>query len=162
MVCFGQPLIEHTVRLRRREGRINFEQIGVPPLDKRRGDANYSLLDEHGVVKLRHPIYTDKDGKTCGGGSVYVQKGDVIIGKVVRKGTKSGEEELSDNSLVLRKGENGYVDRIFISTTPNGYKLVKVVIRKIRIPEVGDKFCSPLSTEGYSRDGLPTRRYAMD
>lgn len=125
----------------------NFERIGTPPLDKRRKDVNYSLLDENGIVKLRHPTYYD-NGKKCGGGSVYVQKGDVILGKIVIRSNKSGEEDISDNSIVLRKGEEGFIDRIFISTTPDGYKLVKIIIRRLRIPEVGDKLCSRAAQKG--------------
>ena len=125
----------------KKQGTYNFERIGAPPLDKRRRDANYSLLDENGIVRLRHRKYIDSEGITRGGGAVYVQKGDVIIGKTTVQTSKSGQEELSDNSLVINKGEAGYIDRIFTSITPNGYKLVKVVIRTLRIPEVGDKFC---------------------
>ena len=61
---------------------------------------------------------------------------------------------LSDNSLVLKKGEDGHIDRIFKSTTPNGYQLIKVVIRKSRIPEIGDKFaCFSPDTEVLTRKG---------
>jgi DNA-directed RNA polymerase beta subunit len=111
-------------------------------LNKRRHDANYGLLDEHGIVHKRQPVWTDENGKKHGGGAVYVQKGDVIIGKMVILSDKDGNEDLSDCSLVVKKGEEGYIDRIFTSTLPNGYKLVKIVIRKVRIPEVGDKFAS--------------------
>ena len=144
----------------KKRGTYTFEKIGIPPLDKRRGDVNYSLLDNNGIVRLRHPTYIDKNGKTCGGGAVFVQKGDVIIGKILVQSNKSGEEELSDNSLVLKKGEDGYIDRIFVSTTPNGYKLVKIVIRKLRIPEVGDKFASRSAQKGtcgmiYPQEDMP-------
>jgi DNA-directed RNA polymerase II subunit RPB2 len=132
----------------KKRGTYNFEHIGTPPLDKRRPDVNYSLLDEHGVVRSRHRVYTDENGKKTGGGSVYVQKGDVIIGKIIVKSNKSGSEELTDNSLVIKKGEEGYIDRVHVSTTPDGYKLVKVVIRKVRIPEVGDKFASRSAQKG--------------
>jgi DNA-directed RNA polymerase II subunit RPB2 len=138
----------------------NSDKIGVPPLDKCRGDANYGLLDENGVVRLRHPIWTDEKGKKHGGGAVCVQKGDVIIGKVSIKSDKSGKEELTDCSVVIKKGEEGYIDRIFTSITPNGYKLVKVVIRKLRIPEVGDKFASRAAQKGtvgmvYRQEDMP-------
>ena len=124
----------------RKEG-YSSEKIGLSPLDKRRHDANYGLLDENGIVKLRHK-------KQNGGGSVYVQKGDVIIGKMTILTNKDGKEEIVDCSVVLKKGEEGYVDRIFISTTPNGYKLVKVVIRRVRIPEIGDKLASENGQKG--------------
>jgi DNA-directed RNA polymerase II subunit RPB2 len=136
------------------------EKIGIPPLDKQRRDANYGLLDENGVVRIRHPIWTDKNGVKRGGGSVYVQNGDVIIGKIGISSNKSGNEDLCDCSLVIKNGEEGYIDRIFTSITPNGYKLIKIVIRKLRIPEVGDKFASRAAQKGtvgmvYRQEDMP-------
>ena len=98
--------------------------------------------------------------KLGGGGAVWVESGDVIIGKVLVHSNKSGIEEVSDSSLILKKGEDGYVDRIFVSTTPNGYKLIKVVIRTLRIPEVGDKFASRAAQKGtlgmvYRQEDMP-------
>ena len=116
----------------------NMETIGLPPLNKRRGDINYSLLDNNGVIKERYP----------NGQAIYVESGDVIVGKVLVQSSKSGSEELSDTSLVVKHGEEGFVDRVLISTMPNGYKLVKIVIRKLRIPEMGDKFCSRSAQKG--------------
>ena len=135
-------------------------KVGLAPLNKRRTDANYGLLDETGVVRKRHPLWTDAQGQLQGGGSVYVQNGDVIIGKVAIRATKDSADELSDCSLIIRKGEEGYVDRIFSSVTPNGYRLIKVVIRKVRIPEVGDKFASRSAQKGtvgmvYSQEDMP-------
>ena len=91
---------------------------------------------------------------------MYVQQGDVIVGKVLIKSDKSGNEEITDSSLVLAKGEGGYVDRIFVSTNPNGYKLVKIVLRKTRIPEIGDKFASRSAQKGtcgmvYAQQDMP-------
>ena len=138
----------------KKQGTYTTERIGIPPLDKQRRDCNYSLLDKDGVIRQRHPIYTDENGKTQGGGSVYVETGDVIIGKILVQTSKSGPEEISDASLVIKKGEEGYIDRIFTSITPNGYKLVKVVIRTLRIPEVGDKFaCYDPETDILTQSG---------
>jgi len=141
----------------KKRGTYTFEKIGVPPLDQRRGDVNYSLLDDKGVVRLRHPVYKDENGKTCGGGAVFVQEGDVLIGKILVQSNKSGDEELTDNSLVIKKGEDGYVDRIFKTITPDGYILVKVVVRKNRIPEVGDKFASRAAQKGTCGQIYPQR-----
>ena len=129
-------------------------------MDKRRQDINYSLLDNDGIVRLRMPKWQDSNGRECGGGAVYVENGDVIIAKTLVQSSKTGKEELIDNSLIVKKGEEGYIDRIFISTTPNGYKLVKVVIRTVRIPEVGDKFASRSAQKGtcgmiYKQEDMP-------
>ena len=137
----------------KKQGTYNIERIGIPPLAKRRKDINYSLLDENGIVRIRHPLWTDDAGKQHGGGNVYVENGDVIVGKILVQSSKSGSEELSDNSLVIKKGEEGYIDRIFSSITPNGYKLIKVVVRTLRIPEVGDKFASKNGQKGVCIQG---------
>jgi DNA-directed RNA polymerase II subunit RPB2 len=144
----------------KKQSTYNFDRIGVPPLDKRRRDANYSLLDDTGVIRVRTPHWIDEEGRQRGGGNVWVEQGDILVGKILVQSNKLGVEELSDNSLVMKKGEEGYVDRIFISTTPNGYKLIKVVIRTLRIPEVGDKFASRAGQKGttgaiYRQEDMP-------
>lgn len=134
--------------------------ICVPPLDSQKFDSNYSLLGEDGIVRTRHPIWTDKNGKQHGGGSVYVKKGDVIIGSVITTTDKNGTEQIKDCSVVLKRGEEGYVDRIVHTKTVNGYKLIKVIIRKLRIPEIGDKFASRAAQKGtvgmtYRQEDMP-------
>lgn len=136
------------------------ERIGVPPLNQRRRDANYGMLGDSGVIRLRHPKWKDKDGIEHGGGAVYVEKGDVIVGKIAIQYDKDSGEKLNDCSLVIKRGEEGYIDRIFDTITPNGYRLVKIVIRKTRIPEIGDKFASRAAQKGtvgmvYRQEDMP-------
>ena len=82
------------------------------------------------------------------GKSVYVEKGDVIIGKILTKSNKNGEEEIFDNSYVIKTGEEGYIDRVVETYTSNGYKMIKVIIRNRKIPEIGDKLCSRSAQKG--------------
>ena len=121
----------------RKQGTYNFETICIPPVDKRKSNANYGFLDEKGLVKKRI------DGKP-----VYVNKGDVIIGKVLTKSNKNGDEELFDCSYVIKSGEEGFIDRVLETVTPNGYKMIKVTIRNQRIPEIGDKLASRSAQKG--------------
>jgi DNA-directed RNA polymerase beta subunit len=103
------------------------ENICIPPLDMRRKDYNYCLLDKNGVVKKGVPV----------------KKGDVIIGKILTKSSKTEEDEVSDTSITIKGSEEeGFVDRIINCTSSSGYRIVKVVIRNQRIPEVGDKVAS--------------------
>lgn len=127
----------------------------MPPVDKRKRNCNYSFLDEKGLVRKR-----------MNGKGVYVEKGDVIIGKVLTKSNKNGEEELIDNSYVIKSGEEGFIDRVLETVTPNGYKLIKVTIRNQKIPEIGDKLASRSAQKGtvgllvpqedmpFSKDGI--------
>lgn len=115
----------------KKQGTYNYETICMPPVDKRKKNCNYSFLDERGLVRTR-----------MNGKMVYVEKGDVIIGKILTKSNKNGEEEIFDNSYTIKSGEEGYIDRVLETKTPNGYKLIKVTIRNQKIPEVGDKLAS--------------------
>lgn len=115
----------------KKQGTYNFETICMPPIEKRKKNINYSFLDERGIVK-----------KYMNNKSVYVEKGDVIIGKTLTKSNKNGEEEVFDCSYVINHGEEGYIDRVVETVTPNGYKMIKVIIRNQKIPEIGDKLAS--------------------
>lgn len=143
----------------KKQGTYVTHRIGAPPLDKRRMDANYSLIDpETGVVRARDPVTHE---------ATHVQIGDVIIAKTSVMTAKNNDSDiLTDCSLIIGKGEEGYVDRIFSSVTPNGYRLVKVVIRTVRIPEVGDKFASRAAQKGtcgmvYPQHDMPFTRSGM-
>lgn len=132
-----------------KQGTYNSEKICLPPVDKRKRNHNYSFLDENGIVRKR-----------LNGGSVYVDKGDVIIGKILTKSNKNGDEEIIDCSYVIKSGEEGYIDRVVETISPNGYKMVKVTIRNQRIPEIGDKVASRSAQKGttgaiYPQEDMP-------
>ena len=133
----------------KKQGTYNYETICMPPADKRKRNCNYNYLNENGIVKTR-----------INGKSVFVDKGDVIIGKVLTKSNKNGEEEMFDCSFVIKSGEEGYIDRVVETVTPNGYKMIKVTIRNQKIPEVGDKFASRAAQKGtlgmvYRQEDMP-------
>jgi DNA-directed RNA polymerase II subunit RPB2 len=140
----------------------SFEEICMPPPSSdhsvkegskeyfKRKNANYSLLDDNGIVRTR----------TLKGQPIVVKKGDVIIGKVVNTGNKNGEETKVDASVVIDAGEEGVIDKVITTITPNGYKLVKVVIRVYRSPTLGDKLASRSAQKGtigmmYKQEDMP-------
>jgi len=113
------------------------DEFCVPPIRSRRSDVNYFMLDSSGIVKDRY-----RNGE-----QVYVDRNDVILGRTVYN-KKSGNNEIIDNSVVIKKGEEGYIDKVDISCTPDGYKMIKIVIRQPRILEVGDKVASRSAQKG--------------
>jgi DNA-directed RNA polymerase II subunit RPB2 len=145
----------HTIEAtEKKRDSYSFEEICLPPLtgenNFKRKNANYSLLDERGVVRARYP-----DGR-----AVIVRKGDVIISKVLVSGNKTGQETRTDISVLVGNGEEGVVDKVYYHIIPSGFKLVKVLIRNTRIPEVGDKFayrCAQKGTVGkfYAAEDMP-------
>ncbi|CCV01841.1 DNA-directed RNA polymerase II subunit RPB2 [Invertebrate iridescent virus 22] len=118
------------------------EKIDIPADSVKIRDYNYGLLQSNGIVRLRQKV----------------KKGDVLIGKITIK-NKNEIEKIIDNSVVVQQGEEGYVDRITDNTT-DGCRIVKVVIGQLRIPEIGDKFCSGMAQKGtcgmiYSQEDMP-------
>lgn len=121
----------------KKKGTNMVEVIEIPK--ERKKGLNYGKLDGCGIVRK----------------GVYVKKNDVIIGKVYKKLNKEGIEECRDCSIVIKQGDEGFVDRIYDLTIPSGFRLVKVVIRTQRIPEVGDKFASRAGQKGVVGALLP-------
>ena len=120
------------------------EMISIPDLNLQNKTHNYSMLLPNGLIRK----------------GVRVKKGDVIIGKITIKSDKNGEEKKFDCSTVIKAGEEGVIDRVYDMVTPNGYRLVKIVIRNQRIPEIGDKFASEHAQKGtcghmYNQEDMP-------
>jgi DNA-directed RNA polymerase subunit B len=117
------------------------DQITVPQGNIRgyRGPKAYEKLDEDGIVAPE----------------TKVKGGDVLIGKVspprfmvVEEYTVGGGLTKQDSSVVTRHGEQGVVDAVMITTDSENNKLVKVRVRDLRIPELGDKFASRHGQKG--------------
>ena len=128
------------------ERRINnssFEKICIPDLDIRNKVNCYTKLDKDGLIRIGEKVVI----------------GDIIIGKIITKNKNSITTQI-DTSISVKQGETGIVDKVYIINTPDGYKLIKVKIRSLRIPEVGDKFASREAQKGtcgmiFSQEDMP-------
>jgi DNA-directed RNA polymerase II subunit RPB2 len=91
---------------------------------------DYSQLDEYGVVREGAVI----DDKT------------VVIGM----GTTDVDDPtiLVDASVATKKGASGVVDRTFMTSGDEGFRLAKVRVRERRPPAIGDKVCSRCGQKG--------------
>jgi len=115
--------------------------IGIPEPGVRgyAGEDAHKHLPEDGIINPE----------------VAVNSNDVLVGRVSPLrflGTMdqfiTGIENIRETSVILRHGDKGIVDRVFLTETTDGTKLIKVVIRDLKIPELGDKFASRHGQKG--------------
>jgi DNA-directed RNA polymerase subunit B' len=118
------------------------DQIGMPDKDVRgyRREEAYEHLDEDGIVNPETEVDSD----------------DVIVGKTSPpKFLGGGGEEMKmgladrrETSLTVRHGEQGVIDKVMLSETGDGDKLIKAKMREYRVPELGDKFATRHGQKG--------------
>ncbi len=104
-----------------------------------RGDEAYQHLAEDGIVFPES----------------YVHGKEVLVGKTspprfLEEISVFGavEEKKRESSLSLKPGESGRVDSVLITEGPSGNRMVKVRIRSIKVPEIGDKLASRHGQKG--------------
>lgn len=133
----------------KKKGKAESECICLPDYTCRNRNYDYSHLNEQGLVWKKN---------------TWLSKNTVVIGKVVKKILKneSGvrETETVDASVVIKHGEEGYLDTVLVTTNGDGVRIVKIRVRVPRIPEIGDKFASSTAQKGtcgmiFSEEDMP-------
>ena len=115
--------------------------IGVPEPGVRgyAGEDSYKHLSEDGIVEPGTKLTEEQ----------------IIIGKIspLRFLGSLDQfitdlENIRETSVKIRHGQKGIVDRVFITESVGGNKLIKVVVRDLKRPEMGDKFASRHGQKG--------------
>ena len=128
------------------------DEITVPKKDTSgyRTEESYRFLEDDGIV---YP-------------EAKLKEGEVVIGKVspprfftAYEYTVGAGLTRQDASVTVRHAERGVVDVVMMTTDNEGNKLVKVRVRDLRIPELGDKFASRHGQKGVL--GLLIPQYDM-
>ncbi|MEM7826751.1 MAG: DNA-directed RNA polymerase subunit B [Candidatus Aenigmatarchaeota archaeon] len=120
---------------------IERDEIRIPPKGIRgyRQEDSYKWLDKDGII---HP-------------ESRVESDDVLIGKTSPLRFFGPAESFLletqnryETSETIRHEESGVVDKVLLTETIDGNKLVKVTVRDQRIPELGDKFATRHGQKG--------------
>ncbi len=114
-------------------------EIPTPDVVGYRGEDAYKHLGEDGIILPESEVY----GK------------EVLVGKTspprfLEEISVFGavEEKKRESSLALKAGERGKVDSVLITEGQSGNRIVKVRVRSIKVPEIGDKFASRHGQKG--------------
>ncbi len=102
------------------------------------GDTAYYRLEEDGIVAVESDL----------------ERGDIIIGRTSPPRFQEefrriafGGIERRDSSIPISQ-HRGIMDKVFITTGPEGERLIHARIRERRVPELGDKFASRHGQKG--------------
>jgi DNA-directed RNA polymerase II subunit RPB2 len=106
---------------------VNVEKNNVI---KKKRDADYSQLDEHGLIRE----------------NVELNDKMILIGKV--NTNLENKDVWIDDSVKPKKGQLGYVDKSFITLGEEGFNIAKVRVREERLPAIGDKMASRSGQKG--------------
>lgn len=108
--------------------------------------ADFSNLDVDGLIRPGSRVYGD----------------DVLIGKTSSlppNPANPGEISKADSSVRSRITEKGVVDSVMLTENGDGDRFTKVKVRMIKIPNIGDKFCSRHGQKG--TNGIQFRQEDM-
>lgn len=103
----------------------------IPPPEHMKPNYNYHKLDSNGIIRR----------------GLYVDANDVLVGRLVKKNTRN-KETFFDASVIVNVKEEGIVDEIFIVSSPDGYRIIKIRIRSLKFPELGDKVAQVSGQKG--------------
>ena len=105
--------------------------------------GNYNKINNEGVIPE----------------NTYLENRDVIIAKMIPiKENKNDHTKLvkyEDQSKIYKTNEETYVDKVYSGRNGDGYQFVKLKIRAVRKPVIGDKFSSRHGQKGTIGNIIP-------
>ncbi|KAK4486930.1 hypothetical protein RD792_006241 [Penstemon davidsonii] len=125
---------------------------------------DFGCPNRDNTMGMRHGSYDKLEDDGFAPPGTRVAGDDVIIGKTtpISQEEAQGNSRFTrrDHSSSLRHSESGVVDQVLLTTNADGLRFVKIRMRSVRIPQIGDKFSSRHGQKGtigmtYTQDDMP-------
>ena len=130
----------------------NYDEFGIPEEANKGsvGEKRYDLLDNDGIVGvgLRVGVNDVMIGKTTPINAV--QEGTTDASLMVPGASSGTKTKLlrKDTSVYVKNHEEGLIDNVLFTSNEYDRRMVKIRVRKTRIPEIGDKLSSRSAQKG--------------
>ncbi len=113
-----------------------------------------SLQEVKGLKPDESYVHLEGDGLPLP--EKYLEGGDVLVGKTSPPrfleessgGAFLMAQERRESSMLVRHGEKGWVDNVYVTESLDSGRMVRVMVRSHKVPEVGDKFASRHGQKG--------------
>ncbi len=113
-----------------------------------------SLQEVKGLKPDESYVHLEADGLPLP--EKYLEGGDVLVGKTSPPrfleessgGAFLMAQERRESSMLVRHGEKGWVDNVYVTESLDSGRMVRVMVRSHKVPEVGDKFASRHGQKG--------------
>jgi DNA-directed RNA polymerase II subunit RPB2 len=103
------------------------EKLGKPHIKVGEDPNRYKFINDNGLPTI----------------GAYLKQDDVVIGII-----RTANGEIKNASVKLKVGEEGIVDKIYVSNSEGSTTIVTVKLRMMRRPVVGDKFAGRFAQKG--------------
>jgi len=99
--------------------------------------------DPSKVTGMRHGSYDKLNEKGYVPEETEIVNGDIIIGKISPiQPIGQTNKTFKDSSEIYKSHDAGVIDKVYTNILNNeGYEMIKMRVRSMRIPHIGDKFC---------------------
>ena len=125
------------------EERIEVPGTGLDEIKGMKSFDSYSHLERDGL-----PV--PEEYLTSGGSDSAVLVGKTSPPRFLEEahGAFLQAQERRESSMMVRHGEHGWVDNVFVTESLDSGRLVRITLRTNKIPELGDKFASRHGQKG--------------
>jgi DNA-directed RNA polymerase II subunit RPB2 len=114
------------------------------------------LMNEGNDINIKVLDYSQLDGNGFIKENTYVDEDTILIGKCIAKENKKNnfieddkiKYKYVDVSIPTPHGYKAIVDKVYVNYDEKNKKMCKIRLRKVKIPMVGDKFCSRAGQKG--------------